>query len=135
MYAGQHKVNGIHLPDFAALAVAAGGVATYMHGKIDKPQANHRLSTVGEYLVRESKSQAGELVLCLRLHAQAGTFPCCSAVDPIAHILIKHAAEGFHLRGASLKFPAVEDLICHYVAKKTVGFKPPPVIKKKARGN
>lgn len=120
LYAGQHQINGLTLPNFAAAAVASGAAAPYMHGRIDKPQADQRLKAVGDFLVRESKSQAGKMVLCFRLHPHAGKMPCCSTIYPTSHIFILNAkdGDGVYLQGADYVHPNVETLVDFYVKNK-----------------
>lgn len=120
LYAGQHQINGLTLPNFAAAAVASGAAAPYMHGRIDKPQADQRLKAVGDFLVRESKSQAGKMVLCFRLHPHAGKMPCCSTIYPTSHIFILDAkdGDGVYLQGADYVHPNVETLVDFYVKNK-----------------
>lgn len=128
--ANGHKIGGISFPTFAVededyevnpLGVVAaqdtaptGKKAVFMHGQIDKPQVAQRLKKAGEFLVRESKTKAGQFVLCLRLHAHAGKFSCCSSIDPIFSCLIKRTAEGYHLTGHQLHKSTVEELVWHY---------------------
>jgi hypothetical protein len=63
------------------------------------PTTLHVVVQVGDFLVRESKSQAGQLVLSVRLHDQPGPHSCCALCNTIASIIIEKTEKGYHFHG------------------------------------
>jgi hypothetical protein len=79
--------------------------AGYYHGKISRSEANALIISVGDYLVRESSKNPGELVLSVRAAKE----------EKPMHFMIKQDEQGkFRFDGDAQD--SVEDLVNHYIS-------------------